>query len=111
MTNNNFEIFDLSFHDCRFLIINKDFVSLGAKLCYISKELAKEKYVGEVIFNTLTSTCNKNKQYSKAYFNGSEIEINSLKPLTKIDRKIRLLVSNYFRKNKCLLDNLPFSIV
>ena len=109
--SNNFEIFNLDFSDYGFLIINKDFNSLGEKIFDINKALLQKKYVGNVIFNTLTSTCNKNKQYSKVYFDGSEIQLNTLKPLHKVDKKIQSLVSNYFNVNSYLLDNLLFWIM
>jgi len=108
---NNFEIFPLNYRNCAFLVINKDFDSLSEKIFAINKELAQKKYVGNVIFNTLTSTCNKKKQYSKVYFNGSEIQLNSLIPLQFVNKKIQSIVTDYFNSNSYLLDNLPISIM
>jgi|GEM_PF-2245753 len=107
---NNFEIFPLSYQNCAFLVINKDFNSLYEKIFAINKELAQKNYVGNVIFNTLTSTCNTKKQYSKVYFNGSEIQLNSLVPLKFVDTKIQTIVDDFFNSNSYLLDNLPISI-
>lgn len=106
-----FEVFSLQSPNCRFLIINKDFNSLGDKLFYINKTLTQKKYKGDVIFNTLTSTCDRNRQYSKVYFDGTQIQLKSLTPLNIVDKNIEAMVNDYFSQNRALLESLPFSIM
>ncbi len=105
-----FDIIELDCKQYKYMVINKDIISITHKIKDIEQELCKRSFSGDVLFNCLTSCRDIKKSYSSIYFDGNCFKASTWQDVNKIENAVSMLVKKYFSENVNLLENPILSI-
>lgn len=88
----------------KYLVVNKNTISISSKMKDIAKALKKKSFMGEVLFNCLTICRDAKKSYSSIYFDGESFKASTWQDVYEVDEKVIGVIKDFFNKNVDLLD-------
>ncbi|WP_051986289.1 type II toxin-antitoxin system RnlB family antitoxin [Clostridium amazonitimonense] len=97
-TNNNYIIINTN------LVFSTSYISPLDDIIALEKDLKQHNVLGEVIFDLLLSVGNATNRYIKGYFDGTSLDISSIKVINDIDEVIKEASRNFYMNHKELLD-------
>lgn len=70
----------------------------------IERILKKDKREYNIVFDTILASGSFNNRFYTAFYNGSQIEIDSINQTKKIDEKIITIANEYYLKHQDIVD-------
>ena len=86
----------------KIVVIEEPNKTVYSQLTLLNKKLQKKGFVGTVIFDRLISQ-GLTERFMAGYFDGKQLERNTIKVLESVDREILLQQNKYFSSNANLL--------
>lgn len=86
-----------------YLVLSTNYLTPGEYLEELSEVLQRDSYVGQVLFDLLVTNGPKDRYY-KAFFNGTNFELESFKK-SDVKEFVIEIANNFFKENYSLIEN------